>query len=313
MNSPKKLNYETRPLKFTERKMLLASLSRLINHFGNDYQYIGFGGLAFTDFKLFHKELHINKLYSVEAGDFSEEKIRYNCPFNFIKIIKKLSTEAFLEIDITKKSIIWLDYDKTLNDYFFNDVVSLFSKLPQGSIYIMSCNRELKSDKTRKSYEVEEFSEEFGDYIPFELTNKDFASSNDFKTIQKLLMYHINTTLKDRNNSENSDLAFKQIYNILYQENRGANMYTFGGFIHNNDFNHTDLNLADLDFISSGEEIYEIDIPNLTRKEIELANSTIYNDEKEKEIFEQKIISIEDLDKFKKTYKYLPVFYDIRM
>ena len=54
MNSSKRLNYETRPAKFTERKMLLSSFLRICNLYGGNYQYIGLGGVSFTDFKLFH-------------------------------------------------------------------------------------------------------------------------------------------------------------------------------------------------------------------------------------------------------------------
>ena len=77
MNSPKKINYETRPFKFTERKMLLSTFIRLSNKYESPYQYIGFGGLTFTDFKLFHKELHIEKMHSIEGGDFSTERLSF--------------------------------------------------------------------------------------------------------------------------------------------------------------------------------------------------------------------------------------------
>ena len=93
MNSSKRLNYETRPAKFTERKMLLSSFLRICNLYGGNYQYIGLGGVSFTDFKLFHKELHINEMYSLEGGDFSKEKLQINLPFSFIKIIKERSKD----------------------------------------------------------------------------------------------------------------------------------------------------------------------------------------------------------------------------
>lgn len=56
MKSPTVLNYEIRPCKFAERRMLLASFARIIGVFKQQYQYVGFGGLSFTDFKLFHRE-----------------------------------------------------------------------------------------------------------------------------------------------------------------------------------------------------------------------------------------------------------------
>ena len=56
MNSANKIDYETRPCKYAERRMLIASLSRIIGAENKTYQYIGFGGLSFVDYKLFHRE-----------------------------------------------------------------------------------------------------------------------------------------------------------------------------------------------------------------------------------------------------------------
>lgn len=109
MNSPKHLNYETRPAKFAERKMLLSTFLRICNHFKHDYQYIGLGGLSFTDFKLFHKELHIENMYSIEGGRFEEERVKFNLPYSFIEIFHEFTSDALTKIDLTKKSLVWLD------------------------------------------------------------------------------------------------------------------------------------------------------------------------------------------------------------
>ena len=183
MNSSKRLNYETRPAKFTERKMLLSSFLRICNLYGGNYQYIGLGGVSFTDFKLFHKELHINEMYSLEGGDFSKEKLQINLPFSFIKIIKERSTIALNKLDLDKKTLVWLDYDDTLKLYMFEDLEILLRKMPVDSVYLMSCNKELKSDETGEEYTVEEFREIYGDLAPFELKAKDFSASEDYKTI----------------------------------------------------------------------------------------------------------------------------------
>ena len=79
MNSPLIINYELRPAKFTERKMLLAVLTRICAFYDSPYQYIGFGGLDYTDFKLFHKELYIDKMISIEGGrKISKERTVFN-------------------------------------------------------------------------------------------------------------------------------------------------------------------------------------------------------------------------------------------
>lgn len=309
MNSPKYLNYEVRPLKFTERKMMLASLQRICNHFNGNHQYIGLGGLAFTDFKLFHRELHINEMTSIEAGSFSLEKLIYNSPFSFIKILNESTTTALNSVDLNKKSLVWLDYDGTLDNYMFDDVTTLFSKLPAGSIYIITCNKELKDDNSRIEYTTDQFKEKFGNLVPFDISNQDFSSSNNHNTIKKMFTNHINKILLNRSKVDIT-LEFTQLFNIVYQENRGANMYTFGGVIHSETSEIVDLNLSDFEFSILKDEPYRVELPNLTRREVELINSKIYT--KEEELLEMKIISESDLRKYKKSYKYIPHFYDVR-
>jgi hypothetical protein len=313
MNSPKNLNYETRPAKFTERKMLLSSFLRICNLYGGNYQYIGLGGVSFTDFKLFHKELHIDQMYSLEGGSFSYEKLQVNLPFSFIEIFKEQTTMALEKIDLNKKTIIWLDYDDALKPYMFEDLEILLKKLPIGSIYLMSCNRELKNDETRDPYTVDEFRIEFENQAPFQLAPIDFSASEGFKLIRKMLLNSIDNTIKDREQNNEENLKFQQLYNFLYQENRGAKMYTFGGVIVEKEKTIQELNLNDFDFIKEFEDPYRIEIPNLTSKEIDLINKNISNEEKLEEIIDKGIVTRSEITKHKKTYKYLPNFYDVRI
>jgi hypothetical protein len=309
MNSPKYLNYEIRPAKFTERKMLLSSFLRICNLYGGNYQYIGLGGVSFTDFKLFHKELHIDEMYSLEGGNFSDEKLQINLPFSFINVIKEKSTIALNRVNLNKKTLVWLDYDDTLKPYMFEDLEILLRKMSVGSIYLMSCNKELKSDETGEEYAVEEFREIYHNLAPFDLKPKSFTASEDYKTIRTMFSTFINKIMKERD----EEIKFQQLYNFLYQENRGAKMYTFGGVITEKEKTIQELNLSDFDFIKETDEPYRIEIPNLTSKEIDLINKNISDEDKLDEIIENRIVTKTEISKHKKTYKYLPNFYDVRI
>lgn len=312
MNSPKHINYETRPVKFTERKMLLSSLSKICNHFNDDYQYIGLGGLSFTDFKIFHKELHIKEMHSIEGGTFSAEKLKFNSPYSFIKIHKEKTTVALTQIDLTKKSLIWLDYDGTLDDYMFDDLSILLNKLPIGSIYLMSCNRELKSKETGELYTINEFSEKFENLVPIDLKETDFSGQEDYKTIRKMFSSFIKKIVKDRNRN-GDDVNFHQLFNILYQENRGARMFTFGGVVTSNDQDVNDFNLSNFKFITHNEDVYKIDIPNITFKEFDLINNHLGDESELQKLKELNIVTETDINKYITSYKYLPVFFDVRI
>jgi len=279
MNSALKINYELRPAKFVERKMLLTSLANICKHYTCEYQYIGFGGIAFTDFKLFHKELHINEMTSIEGGNqVEEERIRFNKPFSFINLEFGLSTTILPKIDLHKPSIVWLDYDDVLNNNMFEDIAVLFRKLPAGSVYLFTSNRELKD-------------------------------RNTVKTIRRMVSSHASSFLAERN-LLGENLKLHQLYNFLYQENRGAKMYTFGGIIEKNDFQIEDLGISEFDFLKTEEEPYRIKIPNLTNKETDWINKHFDLDE---DLISSKIVKKEDLEKYKKTYKFLPNYYDVRI
>ncbi|MBO0356020.1 hypothetical protein J0656_18525 [Muricauda ruestringensis] len=310
MNSPRKINYELRPAKFTERKMLLASLTSICRFYNLDYQYIGFGGLSFTDFKLFHKELHINKMTSIEGGDLlQKERVEFNRPFSFINLEYGLSTTILTKLNLSEPSIIWLDYDNALENHMFEDISIIFRKLPAGSIYIFTSNRELKDKNTGNQYEVESFSKKFGSLIPFDVKNVDFSGTENYKTIRKMLLGHINSFIDERN-LLNENLKFYQLFNFLYQENGGAKMYTFGGVIDKKNSNLTDSNINNFEFIELGEEPHRINIPNLTIKESEYIDK---NFDDEDSIIESRIIEEHDLKKYKQTYKYLPNYFDVRL
>lgn len=312
MNSPEKINYETRPFKFTERKMLLSSFTRLCNKYEIPYQYIGFGGLAFTDFKLFHKELHIHDMHSIEGGDFSHERLSFNSPYSFIKIHKDFSTDALAKINLGLKSIVWLDYDGVVEPYMFEDLSLLMHKLPVGSIYLMTCNRQLRSEETGKPYMIDEFKDKFGAIVPFDLKQKDLSGEESCKTIRRMFLLHIENVLDGRN-KRNENIKFNQLYNIVYEENRGAKMFTFGGVITDDSTEFDTLNLSDFSFIKTDEENYKIEIPNITFREEIYINQHIGDSEKIDSLKRQKIIKEQDIEKYISIYKFLPTFFDVRV
>lgn len=310
MNSPLKINYELRPYKFAERKMLLSTFASICHFYQGEYMYIGFGGLSFTDFKLFHKELHIEKMCSIEGGDLSKERLEFNCPYSFIQIHKDLSTNVLSRIELNNKSIVWLDYDGVLDNYMFEDLSLLMRQLPIGSVYLITCNRALKSEETGKEYTIEQFKDKFNTLVPFDITTKDFSSIENYKTIRKMFSTQIENIMNDRiRNGE--DIKFIQLYNIIYQENRGAKMFTYGGVITNSSTMISALKINDFSFIRTNEDVYKIQIPNLTFKEEIHINQHI--PDKIVNLKSINIIDNNDIDKYIAMYKFLPNFFDVRI
>jgi len=313
MKSPNLFNYEIRPCKFVERRMLLASLYQIVINMRQKYQYIGFGGLAFTDFKLFHKELSVDSMYSIE-GCYTPEKLEFNKPFSCIKILHGLSTKMLLKIDLSKPSIVWLDYDGVLTMDVFTDINILFNKLPHGSVYIMTCNSQLQNDDADsiRPYTNEEFIKIYKGLVPYDIEKNCCANVNAPKTIKKMIDSYCNKTLEERNKTEKIALKYKSLYNIKYQEQGGAKMFTCGGVVINKDYEEKQLHVNDFGYLNK-ETPFEISIPNITRKEALYLNQILNIEEKEREIIEGKIVKTTDIEKYKKFYKYMPNYYDVRL
>ena len=313
MKSPKILNYEIRPCKFVERRLYLQSLYQITSSLKIKYQYIGFGGLTFTDFKLFHKELNIDEMYSIE-GCFTPQKLEFNKPFSCINILHGRSSQKLLNINLRKPSIVWLDYDGELTMDVFKDINILFNDLLHGSIYIMTCNRQLQNNDVDPQcpYTNREFEAVFPGLVPFDIEDNCCAVVNTPKTIRKMVNSYCSKVLRERSRSGGDRLIFHPLYNIKYNERGAAGMYTYGGIILNEDFDEDNLYLNGFDFLNN-EIPFEIDVPNITHKEALHLNKIINIEKEETDFIEQKIISPTDLEKYKRFYKYMPNFYDVRL
>ena len=310
MNTPLLFNYELRPCKFVERRMFIMSLSRIIARFGGDYQYVGFGGLSFTDFKLFHKELNIDRMISIEAGDdIVTERLEFNKPYSCISIQRGLSTEQLTHIDFDRKSIVWLDYDEPLQDYYFDDISYVLGKFVVGSVIAISCNTKLHMKKDTP-YTDDEFRAKFGIHIPADIGDNCCLGVNSALTIMRMIRQSCESTINERNQALDVKLRFRPLYFFTYRD--GSPMMTYGGVVLPEQFNDGDLNFEGLNFI--GEEKYDIDVPLLTMKEAIKLNQVLNDNEKEEnEIIALNILDREGIDKYKALYKYMPNYFDVRL
>jgi len=146
VDSYRKINYSLRPAKAIERKMLIEAVRRL-SVFGSlySYRYIGFGSIYFSDFSLFHKSLGLKNMLSIERdkpdNESHKKRFEFNKPYGFINIEfgdswKVLPTIPWDGI----KTVLWLDYDGTLDTFCLKDISTFFSKAVSGSFIAISFN-----------------------------------------------------------------------------------------------------------------------------------------------------------------------------
>ena len=111
----KRIDYSLRPAKHAERRML-CDVFRRLRPFGRveDYVYVGFGSVWFSDFSLFHRALGIRDMISIEAADTAKERIEANKPFR-IPVDYRTSNDALPDLDWLRNQFLWLDYDDPMS------------------------------------------------------------------------------------------------------------------------------------------------------------------------------------------------------
>lgn len=322
-NSGKKINYNLRPAKNIERKMIRDVLVRLFP-FGifSKYQYIGFGSKYFIDFSIIHKYLHVNTMISIEGDLTNRKRYLFNRPFDCIDIKFGHSTDVLPKLDLSIKSIVWLDYDEAFSSYMLEDISTLASRLPSGSIICLSYNSQpyilqnLKNEypNIAEGYYRKKFEEIFGEeHIPGNFDERGWSNKKSFSLfIRNVIISQLATVLSGRNNIETEKeewLSAKQILYFDYSD--GAHMSTLAFVVASE--NDKDLlnscKLNELSFFRDKDECYEIKTPNLTSKEIRFLMEKMPN-EKALEV-DNLIFNENDVVEFQKNYRYYPAFMEI--
>jgi hypothetical protein len=75
------INYDLRPAKSIERKMMAEALQALTLFAPmKEYSYRGFGSPYFTDFSLVHRVLGIRNMESIEKDEYNKGRFVFNRP-----------------------------------------------------------------------------------------------------------------------------------------------------------------------------------------------------------------------------------------
>tara|TARA_R110002049_G_scaffold42514_2_gene126558 strand:+ start:1836 stop:2825 length:990 start_codon:yes stop_codon:yes gene_type:complete len=319
-SSFEKINYSLRPAKAVERKMICTTLHKL-RTFGyfSEYRYVGFGSTFFQDHALFHKELGINELISIENSE-KHERFNFNKPFHCIDLKFGESVDILPQIKWDKKSILWLDYDDIIRPYFFDDINTFFAKAVSGSAFLLTMNSaggSYGSGTDNEKREQRLISLVGMNRIPLPKVPSNYSNRKIHNTLKTIIENEINTILTTRNGGlEDKDkLAYKPLFNFRYAD--GAQMMTIGGVIVSEADNekYEKSNFGELNFVKVDESIFNIEIPSLTLKEIRFLNSQLptginedgeYLDEEIQAI--NPLIPIDDIKRYSKIYSYFPIY-----
>jgi len=323
-SSYRKIDYRLRPAKHIERSLFAESFKNIPFHKISDYEYVGFGSLYFSDFRVFHKEVGIDKLISIEKNSNDKERFEYNKPFSCIDVRYGHSSSEIPKLDWESPKIIWLDYDGTLNKDVLGDIRTCASNSESGTFLAVSINAEPLQDPKASQDDPEHGIEKLIDAvgkqrIPAGTKSVDLSSKGTAKAYYDIVIAEVQKALSVRNAciQKSDQLKFMQCFHIKYAD--GAPMLTIGGFLAN--YRHQKLlmksSIVKQLFYRNGSDSLSIDVPLLTLKEVIDLEMLVPVD------------GIEDLDpnKFKhntkapnrdvvhylKTYRFLPNYLPVQL
>ena len=337
-----RINYTLRPAKAVERKMLKDIFSKLYP-FGSvsEYKYIGFGSKYFSDFKLFHKTLHIDDMVSIESDIDYAEKYEFNKPFGCVRLELGLSNKVLSRMKYENKFIAWLDYDYAIDMSMLTDIEILIENLFSGSIILSSYNAmapRITALKEEFRDSIAALEKEFQDkesthskllrrklksqvaqeYVPRDIPVQGLAKTEIYsKVVRMIFVNKIKSALLNKNAALDDSEKWECSQIIYFNYRDGADMSTLGWVFYQrkdkDKFEKCEFSL--LDFYRNGDSAYKIDIPNLTIKEIRFLQEhmPLADGEIDRKKISDKIYSDEDVVSFSEVYKYFPNFMDIEI
>lgn len=227
-SSGTRIPFDLRPSKQVERRMIVDLLISLaISGFPiSSYRYIGMGGMHFVDFVLFHKLLGITDMLSAEHDIDVQSRIKFNCPFSFIKLQFGDVGEVLGKIESDRRHLIWLDYDAPLSSEIVQDVVTALSSLAAGSVFFSYLGSRV-ADSRREEFSggtFEFYSNEVGKYFDVGWDKGRFTQSNVASSIRRIVTKVALSGLSGR-----PEFELSPVFNFEYRD--GRRMLTLGGMV----------------------------------------------------------------------------------
>lgn len=304
-----KVQYELRPAKQVERRMLIDALHLLsLSGFPiSDYKYTGFGSIYFVDFILFHKLLGIHNLLSVEYSTKIKKRVNYNKPYDCIEVQIKPVSDVIPTLSPDLKHILWLDYDSVIQGSQLQDIYIAASHLSTGSMLLITVDVEPPGQKDdgpeqwRAYYEAEARR-----YLGSGPSLADFAESNLPRINIDIIEKAIKDGLAARGNVE-----FLPLFSFLYAD--GHQMLTVGGMIgtqtERRQLRGGKIEEAEYIIRDLKDEPFRIRVPRVTRKErLYLESAMPCSDNWKPKDFE---MGREDIIDYRRIYRFFPAYAEL--
>jgi hypothetical protein len=225
------------------------------------------GSIWFADFVLFHKLLGLSDMLSFEREVSRRRRIKYNAPYACVDVAMELTTVGLPKLKYEKQTILWLDYDDTLEPYFYTDISIYCERALSGSFIIVSCNVDIRQlervDPDEKPIPVNNTMREIvGVNLPPDYESRT-NPANFPMLVSESLLNCAKSTLLDRR----PGFELRPLFNFVYAD--GAPMLTVGFFLGTaaDAARYDSVQLHQRTEFAGTFDQCEINLPNLTPRE----------------------------------------------
>lgn len=265
------VNYRIRPAKSIERKMFLESVRRLSSfHDIKDYRYVGFGSAFFNDFTLFHKQLGLRKMISIEGNVKDEKRYEFNLPYAAVDLWMGMSTDLLPKVPWDSPVIVWLDYDYRLDIKILEDVYFVARHAPWGSFLFVTVDAEPLEHLTDRAAEMVELWG--GRRSTAYYRRRPLGKWGTAREFRRRIHSEIQEAVGDRPKSKGRT-RYQQVLHFDYSDGH-HHMLSVGGVICGDDAKQkralavADLSTKRFPFCRPGDAPYLLEVPSLTPKEV---------------------------------------------
>ena len=312
MNSFDKIDYSLRIGKYAERRMMVEVFRRL-TPFGDleDYEYVGFGSVWFSDFSLFHRSLGMRKMISIEGSSEARNRVEFNRPYK-IQVETGMSGAILPNLDWNDRKIVWLDYDDPVAKPMLLDVRTVAAQAMSGTLLAVSVPCSFASQTRMKPGPGQTFMDLFRNSfdpgtVPSKAKDGDLLGWRFGNLSREMFLESINDALQTRALTGDA-LTFEEVCSFEYED--GAKMTTLVGlFVQKGEEQKlADCKFSTLDFAEVTGPI-RIRNPKMTIKEIRHLEAQLP--------FlgpgplEHRVIPYEQVARFTKFYRYFPKFVSV--
>lgn len=306
-NTANRIDYSIRPAKCIERKIICELLQKVNTSYPiYNYRYIGFGSFYFTDFILFHNQLNIDKMISIEKST-KQDRYVFNKPYKCIDILFCDAQDALsrhIDFSLEAPDFIWLDYDGQISESIISDIITASQKIHKGSFLFASYNPSIDFPDDNKRLPF--LKEMFKEYLP-NIEEKEI----DKKSIPTILFKTINNAIQKAviDKSVTGNILATSFFNVKYRD--GATMCTVGFYFHSSDDSIDFSAIETLPGVTQDETPINLKVPRLTKAEIRELNKLLPGSSVEE--VKEKLPYLADSDaieNYMKLYKFYPNFVD---